>query len=1123
MLQMLKGSGDTAQLLILVIGMLMISGGAPQVAAQTLEEAVAAYHRSDYPTALRGFRFYAEQGNDRAQFYLGYMHYHSQGIRSNWSEAEPWYRRAAEQGHPCAQLELGRMYEAGAGVRQDGSQAARWYRLAADGGVADAQAGLGRIYQDGRIVSRDSSESLRWYRASAEQEHQHAIIMLGHAFHYGKGVRQNYAEAVKWYRFGAELGYSSAQYFLGSMYGSGKGVRKDLVQAHKWYNLTASRTASDGIAAVMAAAHRDGVEKLLTPTELAEAERLAREWRSRTPTAHQQCKLGTLVRHRSDTTPETQNIADPTPERATTDEDRAGPRIADVQRALLRSGYDPGPIDGIIGIRTRLAIRSFEADHGLPVTGRVSEQLESAALRAIIAISPSGTAGARTAKEVFSSVFHSIVVVVAINADGVRTSQGSGVVVGQNEVVTNCHVISGANEIMVHRSMDPRVRTDRQMAAKSMARNEDRDLCLLFVDQLSEPSAAIPISLGKARDVSIGDEVYAIGAPRGLDLSLSRGVVSQLRGSHDERSAPLIQTDAAISPGSSGGGLFNGTGELIGITSFKLSGHGNEGISFAIPAEWVKALVASAQERIAARRARLVCFSSPTADCLFSMARELADAIDGAHKRAQVLRTIAQARAEAGDKAGARETFTAATQAAKRISSAGSLYGDGRAAALASIAQAQAEAGDKAGAESTFVKALETTRHIIRTRDRARVVRRIARAHTRAGVGVRVGAAIANAAVNAIHAVLLANENDRALALSFIVEAQAEVGDFHGARETVTLIHDASWRALNLRTIAKVLARAGDEAGARTAWSNAIEAIEHIDDDRQRAMNLAYTVEAQAEVGDINEARETARRIDDSYRSATAFAVKVIVEALTKAGNIAGIHDFVASINRASIPDIAWADIAQAQAEAGDIAGSLRTANQINYAEARDKASSWIARALAKMGDVTKALQIAEQIDDLDWRGWALNAIAVVQAKAGDEAGASETLATWVRTVNRIDDRFQRGSKLLDVAVAQAKGGDIVGALQTAGQIDDASVHARTLRHISVTQADAGDVTGALRTVKRIAELPVSTIRLTQVVDVELEKATPKTWRIEIDHNSTHAEALASIAVRIAKADVPKR
>ena len=195
-------------------------------------------------------------------------------------------------------------------------------------------------------------------------------------------------------------------------------------------------------------------------------------------------------------------------------------------------------------------------------------------------------AHSKSAKEVFAEVSGGIVVVIAMNAIGEEIGQGSGVVVSKNVVATNCHVISTAKEIAVRQAADARGYATYRMIAGSTAQNGARDLCLLHVEELSVPPAATPVALGSARDVSIGEEVYALGAPHGLELSLSRGVVSQLRGEGGKRVAPIIQTDAAISPGSSGGGLFDENGKLIGITTFKASGASTEGLSFALPVEW---------------------------------------------------------------------------------------------------------------------------------------------------------------------------------------------------------------------------------------------------------------------------------------------------------------------------------------------------------------------------------------------------------------------------------------------------------------------------------------------------------------------------------------------------------
>lgn len=178
---------------------------------------------------------------------------------------------------------------------------------------------------------------------------------------------------------------------------------------------------------------------------------------------------------------------------------------------------------------------------------------------AVVTVFPD-IASSGSAKDVFAEVHSGIVVVTAVDADGIRTEQGSGVVVGRNEVVTNCHVISGASGIAMRQAVGSHGRESYRLEATLAARNDERDLCLLHVEELSDPPAAVPVRLGASGAISIGEEVYAIGAPQGLELSLTQGIVSQLRHVFGREFHPLIQTDAAISPGSSGGGLFNDKG-----------------------------------------------------------------------------------------------------------------------------------------------------------------------------------------------------------------------------------------------------------------------------------------------------------------------------------------------------------------------------------------------------------------------------------------------------------------------------------------------------------------------------------------------------------------------------------
>ncbi len=95
------------------------------------DEAVAAYQRGDYATAIRKFRPLAEQGELGAQYNLGLMYRNGQGVPQHDAEAVGWYRKAAEQGHAEAQFNLGVMYDNGLGVPQDYAQAHMWYNLAA--------------------------------------------------------------------------------------------------------------------------------------------------------------------------------------------------------------------------------------------------------------------------------------------------------------------------------------------------------------------------------------------------------------------------------------------------------------------------------------------------------------------------------------------------------------------------------------------------------------------------------------------------------------------------------------------------------------------------------------------------------------------------------------------------------------------------------------------------------------------------------------------------------------------------------------------------------------------------------------------------------------------------------
>jgi TPR repeat protein len=157
--------------------------------------------------------------------------------------------------------------------RGDFATAMSLWRPLADQGNAAAQYNIGWMYYDGRAVPQDYAQAAAWYRKAAHPGDVVAQHNLGWVYYKG----QNYVQAVAWYRKAADRGYTFAQYNLGLMYGYGQGVPQDYIRAHMWLNLAASR-ATDIATRDQAAKSRDEVAATLTPAQLAEAQRMAREW-----------------------------------------------------------------------------------------------------------------------------------------------------------------------------------------------------------------------------------------------------------------------------------------------------------------------------------------------------------------------------------------------------------------------------------------------------------------------------------------------------------------------------------------------------------------------------------------------------------------------------------------------------------------------------------------------------------------------------------------------------------------------------------------------------------------------------------------------------------------------------
>jgi len=141
-------------------------------------------------------------------------------------------------------------------------------------------------------VPQDFTKALKWYQKAAEQGLAFAQYNLGVRYHQGQGgVPQDFTEAVKWYQKAAEQGLAFAQYSLGLMYANGQGVPRDYVDAHRWFNLSAS--GSQGRSHKNSVHNRDKIEKKITPAQLAEAKKRAREWK---PKPHKSPMKSTIDR-----------------------------------------------------------------------------------------------------------------------------------------------------------------------------------------------------------------------------------------------------------------------------------------------------------------------------------------------------------------------------------------------------------------------------------------------------------------------------------------------------------------------------------------------------------------------------------------------------------------------------------------------------------------------------------------------------------------------------------------------------------------------------------------------------------------------------------------------------------
>ncbi len=177
----------------------------------------------------------------------------------------------------------------------------------------------------------------------------------------------------------------------------------------------------------------------------------------------------------------------------------------------------------------------------------------------------------------------------SLNLFEIPQGTGSGFVWNdQGHVITNFHVIQGASALRIT------LADNTEWDARVVGMAPDQDLAVLFIN--APKSRLKPISVGQSSNLLVGQRVFAIGNPFGLDQTLTTGIISalgrEINGVSGRKISGVIQTDAAINPGNSGGPLLDSAGRLIGVNTAIFSPSGsNAGIGFAVPVDTVNRVV----------------------------------------------------------------------------------------------------------------------------------------------------------------------------------------------------------------------------------------------------------------------------------------------------------------------------------------------------------------------------------------------------------------------------------------------------------------------------------------------------------------------------------------------------
>ncbi|WP_158008006.1 peptidoglycan-binding protein [Methyloceanibacter superfactus] len=257
-------------------------------------------------------------------------------------------REAAAKGDAAAQYAIATRYAEGVGTKADPKEAVKWLEPAAAAGLAPAQYSLAAMYERGLGVDADLGKARFWYAAAAAKGNVKAMHNLAVSVSGRDGGEPDYTLAVKWYREAAGYGLADSQFNLGILAEHGLGMTKNLSEAYKWFSLAAASGDAE------AAKRREVIRVQLAPATLAEAEAAVTAWKVKVAPADANEVVEQVAW--AATAPATENTA----------------LVARAQTLLNGLGYDVGPPDGLIGSRTRTAVKRFQNRNGLAETGEIS-------------------------------------------------------------------------------------------------------------------------------------------------------------------------------------------------------------------------------------------------------------------------------------------------------------------------------------------------------------------------------------------------------------------------------------------------------------------------------------------------------------------------------------------------------------------------------------------------------------------------------------------------------------------------------------------------------------------------------------------------------------------------------